>query len=99
MFLGAALWVFVVLSPGIWQASAGEAAEAPPGMEELLARADAMRVPFREGRVRVELLTLEGDRVTGHSAFEVLQSAGGASRVEMLDSRVRGQRALLSDQG
>jgi len=68
-------------------------------MAALLARADAMRVPFREGRVHVELLTLDGDRVTGGSAFEVLVSKGGASRVEMLDSRFRGQRALLSDRG
>jgi hypothetical protein len=68
-------------------------------MAALLGRADEMRLPFREGRVRIELFTLKGDLVTGRSAFEVLQSDQGASRVEMLDARVRGQRALLSDHG
>lgn len=94
MALAVALWVLTVLGPAEARRPA-----AAPDIEGLLARADAMRVPFREGRVRVELFTLEGERVTGRSAFEVLQSACGASRVEMLDARVRGQRALLSDHG
>ncbi len=99
MTLWASLWALAVLSAGAQLSAAGKNATVPPDVQALLAKADNFRVPFREGRVRVELLALEDGRVTGRSDFEVLQSADGASRVEMLDARVRGQRALLSDQG
>ncbi|MFO8089839.1 MAG: outer membrane lipoprotein-sorting protein [Desulfatiglandaceae bacterium] len=93
------VWMLIFLTSVGWEASAENDAVVPADMAALLERADEMRLPFREGRVRVELLSLKGDRVTGRSAFEVLQSDGGASRVEMLAARVRGQRALLSDHG
>jgi hypothetical protein len=99
ILLGLVLWIILFLASSGQSISAKERSVAPPDMVALLARADDMRLPFREGRVRVDLLTLENDCITGCSRFEVLQSDNGASRVEMLDSRARGQRALLSDRG
>jgi len=99
IFLGLVSWIFFLSTPGGWLVSAEDDKVVPPEPAALLTRADDMRMPFGEGRVRVDLITLEGDRITGRSRYEVLQSDHGASRVEMLDARVRGQRALLSDRG
>lgn len=89
----------VGLGIGLTMCVAAQAGQDSANIADLLRKADKMRMPLEEGRVRANL-TVEKDGVRSQALpFDVAFSSDRERRVETLGGARKGQRVLLTDEG